>query len=427
MRHVHVLFVALFALTGGACAPEEAPARGRADPGKADSLGGTCAGSDCSGPGQGGDCYCDESCAGFGDCCADRDELCGAGSDLEFTISRVSSEHDIGNEPTIHFAPDGAVRIGYYDFDNTGGDLRIARPVHAGWSSAVLTDADDHLASPRSSFVQDPAGTHVVYRNRTGLGTVLVYRRALDGTSSPEVVPSEAGRNPSLALAADGTVHVVSLSEIDAPGTPLHSEVRHAWRDPEGWHSEVIAFVEDPLSAWADLSELVIDSDGAQHVAFSSPADDMIHHAVRRGAAPWVISPVAAFEASGRVRPRLALGPDGGVHIAFTSGAAGERMLVHASGRGAGFASEAVPTSGAEVAGNAVAIAVDPAGGAHLAFQADLRLHHAVVGGGPAQLVDQAFQVGSELSIAIGGDGRVHIAYRDEALDDLKYATAQMP
>lgn len=43
--------------------------------GKADLVG-SCAATDCDGPALGGNCYCDDACTEYGDCCGDRVEVC---------------------------------------------------------------------------------------------------------------------------------------------------------------------------------------------------------------------------------------------------------------------------------------------------------------------------------------------------------------
>lgn len=43
--------------------------------GKADIVG-TCAQSDCEGAAPGGNCWCDDACTEYGDCCADKVEIC---------------------------------------------------------------------------------------------------------------------------------------------------------------------------------------------------------------------------------------------------------------------------------------------------------------------------------------------------------------
>src|SRR5688572_21177456 len=45
--------------------------------GKADMVG-SCALTDCDGAAVGGNCYCDDQCIEYGDCCSDRVEVCEA-------------------------------------------------------------------------------------------------------------------------------------------------------------------------------------------------------------------------------------------------------------------------------------------------------------------------------------------------------------
>lgn len=82
------LFVALFALPLGACDPatdaDGASEIERGPIGKADAASGSCAAIDddgpaCGGPAPVGNCWCDEACADFGDCCIDAFDVCGVG------------------------------------------------------------------------------------------------------------------------------------------------------------------------------------------------------------------------------------------------------------------------------------------------------------------------------------------------------------
>ena len=70
-------------LVAACTAPETASEeRGHTTAGKADALTGSCASAQqqqapkCGGPGS-GECWCDEACAGYGDCCADAAVQCG--------------------------------------------------------------------------------------------------------------------------------------------------------------------------------------------------------------------------------------------------------------------------------------------------------------------------------------------------------------
>jgi hypothetical protein len=72
------LFIALTLLAGCAVAGDETTVDVERGPlGKADAIG-TCASTNCDGPAEGGNCWCDDLCAEFGDCCSDRVEICEA-------------------------------------------------------------------------------------------------------------------------------------------------------------------------------------------------------------------------------------------------------------------------------------------------------------------------------------------------------------
>lgn len=73
-RPAYVLpLLVLFACTtaGDLSDPERRPL------GKADAFG-SCAESDCDGPSPDGNCWCDDACVEYGDCCSDRVEACEA-------------------------------------------------------------------------------------------------------------------------------------------------------------------------------------------------------------------------------------------------------------------------------------------------------------------------------------------------------------
>jgi hypothetical protein len=91
MKTRALMFFALFTLTLGACDADEASTRegvaaadeGRGGLGKADHVEGSCApdedGDVCGGPAPVGNCWCDEACVRWGDCCDDAWNVCGVG------------------------------------------------------------------------------------------------------------------------------------------------------------------------------------------------------------------------------------------------------------------------------------------------------------------------------------------------------------
>ena len=65
-----------------ACAVEDEGARTQRSA-AALASGGSCGVGDCGGPAATDDCWCDEACAEYGDCCADVDAVCAAPADVQ--------------------------------------------------------------------------------------------------------------------------------------------------------------------------------------------------------------------------------------------------------------------------------------------------------------------------------------------------------
>jgi hypothetical protein len=98
------LFTALFTLTLGACDQGSTDTRGAAEDeaarggiGKADALEGSCAATDedgpaCGGPAPVGNCWCDEACSDWGDCCVDAWDECGVG-EPQPAVSQCLADH----------------------------------------------------------------------------------------------------------------------------------------------------------------------------------------------------------------------------------------------------------------------------------------------------------------------------------------------
>ena len=73
--------IVLTAVLAGACGAADNDPLDRGMLGKAD-LFGSCEGTECMGAARDGNCYCDEDCRRYDDCCADHAALCGGGLTL---------------------------------------------------------------------------------------------------------------------------------------------------------------------------------------------------------------------------------------------------------------------------------------------------------------------------------------------------------
>jgi endonuclease/exonuclease/phosphatase family metal-dependent hydrolase len=88
------MIVALSACNFGGADGEENLRRGGE---KADGvIFGSCESTDCGGPSLDGNCFCDESCAEFGDCCSDKVSLCGGQTELEYTTYNLGLVDAVG-------------------------------------------------------------------------------------------------------------------------------------------------------------------------------------------------------------------------------------------------------------------------------------------------------------------------------------------
>jgi hypothetical protein len=74
-RRLLLTFTLMAGCASDSQSPETAVERGPLD--EARSVG-SCAGTDCDGNAPGGNCWCDDACIEFGDCCSDRVDVCEA-------------------------------------------------------------------------------------------------------------------------------------------------------------------------------------------------------------------------------------------------------------------------------------------------------------------------------------------------------------
>lgn len=97
----------------------------RGELGKADAVG-SCAKSDCEGQATNGNCFCDDSCLGHGDCCSDKREACGDG--VIFTTYNAGLAHG-----AVPFAAERVQPI---------GEALAESPADVMCLQEVWTDAD---------------------------------------------------------------------------------------------------------------------------------------------------------------------------------------------------------------------------------------------------------------------------------------------
>jgi len=245
----------------------------------------------------------------------------------------------------------------------------------------------------------------------------LKYARELPGKEprwNCEVVDSGWGlgyyNSLEIGLDATGGIHICYYSSLDG--------LRYACQRDGSWQIEVI----DP--AGGPHCSLAVDVWGRPHVVYGDWANDDLHHAVRspQGWARVIV------DSAGRVGwdPSIAVDPYGSPHIAYASyDGPGDWTLKYARlDRGLWRVETVDPSADT---GTLSSIALDGDGRVHITYYdiSRLALKYAVqspAGGWLFETVDSSGWAGENSSLRLDSNGRPRAAYFDHAGEDLKYA-----
>lgn len=299
-----------------------------------------------------------------------------------------------------------------------GGDVRLVASAGRLWSArrtaGAWAAADVAPVAGRAGVAFAGDAVHVAFG-----APALTYGTDAGGAWRLETVDATASPDlpPAVALAADGTPHVVF-----ADGSAL----RHAARGGAGWSLETVA--DDGVAApYASCGvAAAFDAAGRLHVASCLPRSaaalvTSVRHAVR-DAGGWTAT--VLDEASPASAPALAVGPDGAVHVLYTgrSVEAASRCgwaapLRRAVLRGGEWSLETVDP----LALGSPALALDPAGVPNAAYVGNCtELRHAVAADGVAwrtSILGTGVTAGDELRLALGAGGAAYVAWAFEYTD----------
>jgi hypothetical protein len=272
-----------------------------------------------------------------------------------------------------------------------------------------------------------------------GLGATTQYCytvTAVDGSGNESAASTPACATTSWSLTTvDGTVDARwTAIALDADGVPhlayydgrylgfntVDGTVHHAVLRSGTWRTEAIDRVA--LDIYASLA-LLADSAGALHVAYYDYSLYRLRHAVNASGV-WLLETIdphalnvttVAMARDAADNLHLAYNPYGTVLYLTNAGGAWASLPV---GGNVGYGYGGATTC---------AIAVDAAGGAHVA-EYDIKarlLRHTTNASGAwvGEVVDAGADVGLHTAIAVDAGGRVHIAYYDATHGDLRYAT----
>lgn len=161
---------------------------------------------------------------------------------------------------------------------------------------------------------------------------------------------STDSRSPAVALAPDGTVHVLWEEG---------EEIYHSHRSNAGWSSPVrVATGERPT--------LVVDGNGTVHALFANEfgGNWEIYYVYLAGG-HWTLPRNISYTSGASGMPRLALAPDGLLHAVWADTTPGYSVIYHGQQQGPYWINQPIPNA----RGSVPALAVDGQGRLHVVWQ----------------------------------------------------------
>ncbi len=328
----------------------------------------------------------------------------------EWHFETVDEAPQVGEHASLTLDELGYPHISYYD--SNSGSLKYAHKGTAGWQIETVDTYGD--VGRYTSISVDPSGwPHITYCRGTYEGVWEgwiarylrhAYRDALGWHTEVIDTGGGVGDGHSLGIGADGTVHV----GYHASGGGL----RYARKDSLSWQFE-----------WADeawsghKNSLRVDREDCPHIACST-SDGEVHHAYRDPAG-WHTE-VVASPGEGGYWVSLALVPEGHPRIGYLRGDCCE----YAYKDSLGWHIETVDST----CGGArhVSLSLSTSGAPHTVYYGlydhTLRYAHRDISGWRIEIADREGRVGRHSSLALDASDSPNCAYQDMASGDLKYA-----
>jgi hypothetical protein len=280
-----------------------------------------------------------------------------------WSTSLLDSGASVGWDSAIAIDPSGGVHVIYQGgVGDISGDSVALRHAHlppgGAWSRATLTG----LEGRNPALAIDSLGAlHLLFHDDSTARNLVYATRATTSAWVTEIVDDggDVGDHPSLAVDSTGALHATYGDQ----GAGAHLYVSRpragAWSTP--------VELDDRVSTDAG-SELVVDAADRVHVVLRNGSASIVH-ATRPPGGSWSSSPLG--RATYEIRPGIAVDPGLGLHALLVDEATGQ--LVHAHRRDAGAWSSTPIADG--LPGR---IAIDPEGGVHVVFTSYERHEHLV-------------------------------------------------
>lgn len=286
---------------------------------------------------------------------------------------------------------------------------------HSAWDGkdwlhdAVEQDNPQDWHAPSADF--DPDGVlHVFYRDTPSQAASHTTMRhatlGAGGWTVEEVLDESACIEPNLShmgIDGGGDVHVAVASYDCGYG------VFYLHRDGDGWTWAQIGTDTEMFGS----ASLALDPAGEPHIAWNEPGPTAPYRQVRHAwhtAAGWGEELVEEGNSLGYAEDML-IDAEDRVHLTYTQTGSGDSVLKYAVRDGAGWTIEAV---GSFADPPDTALAVDSEGRTWIA--GDGILLHREGGAWVREPPRRIHELGSEVDLVAGDDGRVHLALLDDNL-----------
>lgn len=317
---------------------------------------------------------------------------------------------------SITMDANGYPHISY--FYDTADDLRYTYRDASGWHTETV-DATGSVGSSTCIKI-NPAGYPCIsYRDITNTDLKYAYKDENGWHTETAVSSVYALGDCQTGLAFDsaGCPHISYFNYISSS---VHY-LEHAWKDQNGWHSEIVDSASDRPGKW---SAIAIDSADNIHISHYTTTSGNLKYACYDGSA-WTNTTVDGATPSIIVGEysSIALDASGYPHISYSDRTNWDLRYAYKDAGGWHIETESVDT--ADQVGLWTSIALKD-GYPHISYydQTNTALKYAYKDGSGWHVttVDDQGSAGMYAAIDLDAAGNPHISYYDATNYDLKYA-----
>ena len=190
-----------------------------------------------------------------------------------WTGDTIEASVDVGTDPTLAISAAGMLHVLFHD--TSTGSLRVASRDASGGTWTFETIEMGATAGRWAAATTDASGALFVAYQR-GREDDLYFARKISGAWMTERIDDagNTGYHPQIALAADGTFHVVYY----LLATLSDGELRYATGAPGAWH---VSTLDPEFSTGAGNVSLALDPAGVPHAVYRAGAE--LRHAWSNG------------------------------------------------------------------------------------------------------------------------------------------------